>query len=449
MELGESQLKAITSLKYFLNSTMPAISLVGFAGTGKTTVVRYFLDFLDSIRKPYVLCAPTHKAKIVLENATEREGITIHKLLSLSPNVELFEMDLRDLKFLMGFVSLFPKDGVIICDEASMVNDELYTLILNNAKNFNTKVVFVGDDRQLQPVNAKMYSKVFDLEHSIQLDKIYRQDSESGLNKVLPILRNDTILKFEDISGTNGSIYVYDDVKDFLKEAIKSYKTAISNSDILHTKVLAYTNNRVNSLSDKIQEALFGKELPYNKFQFLTSNENFDFGDVKFWNSMDYIITENVDKVNVHIPMFMTLPGYKVQLYDSSSKKTHYVSILDSEISPEYLNSLTHLIESIRLDAIYAKQRKDKKAAGKLWGNYYNIINSFCSPIDMYYDGRLIKKKTFSSGYASTVHRSQGSSVNNVFIDMKNILICRDKEELRQLQYVGISRSNKNVHILQ
>ena len=41
-----------------------------------------------------------------------------------------------------------------------------------------------------------MYSKVFDIEHSIQLDKIYRQDSESGLNKVLPILRNDTILKF-------------------------------------------------------------------------------------------------------------------------------------------------------------------------------------------------------------------------------------------------------------
>ena len=37
MELGESQVKAITSLKYFLNSTMPAISLVGFAGTGKTT----------------------------------------------------------------------------------------------------------------------------------------------------------------------------------------------------------------------------------------------------------------------------------------------------------------------------------------------------------------------------------------------------------------------------
>lgn len=294
-----------------------------------------------------------------------------------------------------------------------------------------------------------MYSKVFDIEHSIQLDKIYRQDSESGLNKILPILRNDTILKFEDISGTNGSIYTYDGVKDFLKEAIKSYKIAMGNSDILHTKVLAYTNNRVNALSDKIQESLFGKELPYNKFQFLTSNENFDFGDVKFWNSMDYIITEDVSKSNIHIPMFMTLPGYKVQLYDSSSKNTHYVSILDSEISPEYLNSLTHLIESIRLDAIYAKQRKDKKASGKLWGNYYKIINSFCSPTDLYYDGRLIKKKTFSSGYASTVHRSQGSSINNVFIDMKNILMCRDKEELRQLQYVGISRSNKNVHILQ
>ena len=70
MILGEDQLNALTSLKYFLNSSNPAISLIGYAGTGKTTVIKYFLEFLDNIKKPYVLCAPTHKAKIVLENMT-------------------------------------------------------------------------------------------------------------------------------------------------------------------------------------------------------------------------------------------------------------------------------------------------------------------------------------------------------------------------------------------
>ena len=45
MILGEDQLNALTSLKYFLNSSNPAISLIGYAGTGKTTVIKYFLEF--------------------------------------------------------------------------------------------------------------------------------------------------------------------------------------------------------------------------------------------------------------------------------------------------------------------------------------------------------------------------------------------------------------------
>ena len=43
----------------------------------------------------------------------------------------------------------------------------------------------------------------------------------------------------------------------------------------------------------------------------------------------------------------------------------------------------------------------------------------------------------------------QGSSINNVFIDMKDIGICRDELELRQLQYVSVSRAKTNAHILQ
>lgn len=449
MILGEDQLNALTSLKYFLNSSNPAISLIGYAGTGKTTVIKYFLEFLDSIKKPYVLCAPTHKAKIVLENATDREGMTLHKLLSLSPNVEIFDLDLRDLKFLMGFVSLYPQNGVIICDEASMVNDDLYDLILKNAKTFNTKILFVGDNKQLKPVNAKMYSKVFDIENSIQLNTIYRQKELSGLNYVLPELRQNVIKTFDTIEGVEGSVYTYSDIKDFFSNIMTSYKEATRESNILHTKVLAYTNQRVNALSDKIRNTLFENDLPYNKFEFITSNENFEFGEGKFWNSMDYIITNDIQKKTINIPEFMSLPGYQLNLYDSSNKAIYDILILDKDISPQYFNTLSGLIEAIRKDAIIAKQRKDKKSSGKLWARYYSMINSFSSPIDLYYEGRLIKKKTFSSGYASTIHKSQGSSINNVFIDMKNVLICKDQEELRQLQYVGASRTVKDLHIYQ
>ena len=76
-------------------------------------------------------------------------------------------------------------------------------------------------------------------------------------------------------------------------------------------------------------------------------------------------------------------------------------------------------------------------------------MESFASPIDLIYDGRVIKKKTFDYGYAISSHRAQGSGYQNVMVDMKDISICRNPEERRQLQYVAISRTKKDLYILQ
>ena len=42
----------------------------------------------------------------------------------------------------------------------------------------------------------------------------------------------------------------------------------------------------------------------------------------------------------------------------------------------------------------------------------------------------------------------QGSSITNVYIDMKDIFRCKDEEELRQLQYVALSRTKNNIYLL-
>ena len=63
-------------------------------------------------------------------------------------------------------------------------------------------------------------------------------------------------------------------------------------------------------------------------------------------------------------------------------------------------------------------------------------------------DIESIKKKTFDYGYASSTHKLQGSSINTIFIDMANINKCRNKDELRQLQYVALSRTKTDAHIL-
>ena len=91
----------------------------------------------------------------------------------------------------------------------------------------------------------------------------------------------------------------------------------------------------------------------------------------------------------------------------------------------------------------------NKKLKGKIWGSYYKVFNSFTSPVDLYYDDRLIRKKSFTRGYATTVHKSQGSSYDKVFVDLVDILRCRDSMLLRQLEYVALSRTRSDAIVYQ
>lgn len=229
---------------------------------------------------------------------------------------------------------------------------------------------------------------------------------------------------------------------------IPNFKKAMKNQDVLETKILTYTNDRVNQYNNKVKEILFGNISEYDKFQFLTCYENLEFNGVNFYNSMDYIVIDDPIKTRIDIPEFTSLPGWKLNLYDPSLKISEEILILSKDITKDYLDSLAQLIESIRFDAIELKKYNSRSSRDK-WKLYYKLIGSFTSPFNLYFDNRLIRKKSFDHGFACTIHKSQGKSLNNVFIDMKDVMICRNFDELRQLQYVSVSRARNDVHIYQ
>lgn len=448
--LGAEQQIALNLLVDFIDSEKLAFSLSGYAGTGKTFLVKALIENLESNRISYELCVPTHKAKTVLERFTSRDAMTIHRLLALSPNIEILKLDLNYLKFLTrdNKLMMFPIDGIVVCDESSMVNDDLFDLLLEKAQQFRSKIVFIGDKAQLKPINAFTHSKVFKLKDNFTLTKIYRQKEESGLTTVLPTLRTQTIHRFEEAIGTEGSLFCTSNIRDFIVSSVPSFKKAIDNADILEAKFLAYTNSRVEAFNSKMEQVLFGDKSEYNKKGLLTAYSNTEFNKNKFWNSMDYPIINDPIKLDVHIPGFVKLPGYRLRLYDSSYDYNSEVVILSKDIDKDYYTSLAAYIEEIRVRAVNLK-KTFAMGASKAWQHYYGVIESFTTPVDLYYDNRLIRKKSFDRGYAVTVHKSQGSSINNVFIDMKSIAQCRDNQELRQLQYVAVSRATTNAYILQ
>ena len=450
-ELGEEQLQALSLIKDFIkNSNDTAFSLCGSAGTGKTTLEKEIIDYLNDEWLDYSLCAPTHKAALVMRQTTREDAITLHKLLSLSPNVEILDLDFRELQFRTSRVvnAIMPK-SIIICDEASMINDDLFELLIQKCNDKKAKIIFLSDSKQLNPVKSRRCSKVYDLPNQFELTHIYRQDKESALTDLLQALRDHKLGHLDSKIAEAGSLIVMSNMGEFLETAKIQFLKAIDERNILQTKIAAYTNTRVALFNQAIRKFLWKDNKPYHKGEFLTSYENADFEGTMFYNSMDYIIDNDPEESEFELPHFCCkVKGYLLDLYDSYDKYSKEVMILSSNNSQELFENLAGTLEAIRFRAIEAKQHSSFKAS-LYWKQYYELLHSFVTPQALLYDGRVVRKKSFDYGYASTSHKLQGSSYENIFVDLRNINTCSDEVVKRQLQYVALSRTRHDAYVLQ
>jgi ATP-dependent exoDNAse (exonuclease V) alpha subunit len=441
--LDRNQQVAYDSMISFLSDTQPVLLLQGQAGTGKTFIVNDFVQYLKQKNYPFILCAPTHKAKLVLETFTKSEAITLHSLLSLSPNVEIFNLDYRQLKFKTNGKINIPVGGIVIVDESSMITDDLYKLLTELCKELNTKILFVGDSAQIQGVSERHISKVFQCKNKITLTILHRQNSNNGLIPVFEKLRKHSLSAFSSISSDEGSLFVYRDIKEFMLKCTDFFKIAKNKEDISYVKLIAYTNARVQGFNDCIRRLLWRDNDEYHQYEFLTGYENFNYKkNSQFYNSLDYIIVEPPKYVSRSIPEYGKVPGYLLELYDTVYKGILEVFIIVKDFD-DY-DSLACQLEDVRFSALECKSKQRKNF---YWRRYFEMYNSFATPFDMMWDNRVIKKKTLDYGYSSTVHKIQGSSLDTIFIDMDNIMKCKNEEELRQMQYVALSRTRKDAYL--
>ena len=447
MNLSKDQSDALEYVKEFTKSNNKLLTISGAAGTGKTWLTKHILDYLSNSYINYYLCAPTHRACLVFQQFTDEEVMTLHKLLALSPLIDIFNLDLKDLQFKLTGKSFFPDNGILLIDEASMINDELYELLLEKIQFSNLKIIFIGDAAQLEPVNDYKISKVFNNNDTIYLTTIHRQQENNLLIPLLTTLRTESIDLYYPITSPEGNLYLYDNVKLFIKDIVPLFKKLLLNQNINEVKLLTYTNERVKGFNKVLRKIIFNDDkLQFHKFEILTCYDNFSNANGTFVNSMDYIILNEPVKREKQIHNFTALPGYDLILYDSVSKQTSTVFILSDEIDDLYLNYLAQTIETTRLAAITASNNTLRK---NKWKTYFKMMESFTTMKPLIFDDRIIKNKTFDYGYCSTTHKSQGLSLNTVCVDMNDLRRCTDKRILRQLQYVSLSRTKNNIYLLQ
>ncbi len=166
--------------------------LKGYAGTGKTTLIKSLTKALRKLNYRAMLLAPTGRAAKIIAQYTRRKAYTIHRQVYKqvqNPFSGSIQFKLR---------KNYQQHTIFIVDEASMISHEndsgeanlLTDLIQYVFAHPSNKLIFIGDTAQLPPVgqnlsfalNSEMLRLVYNLQvYEHQLTEVVRHHQQSGI----------------------------------------------------------------------------------------------------------------------------------------------------------------------------------------------------------------------------------------------------------------------------
>ncbi len=266
-KLTPDQETALSQLKNFTYSNDKFFRLTGYAGTGKSFLITYYIQWLLSEGINFVAACPTNKAAKSLRNLAETEGLDIEVKTVAQLNGQQPELDENTGKEL--FISQGDLDwsgyGVIIIDEFSMVNQDNFEDIVNEVNNsLLSKVVFVGDAAQLPPVGETepIVSTSHLIQQSATLTKVVRYDGE--LAQIAETIRSNN--KYSRIlypfKTTSDRTILCLPQGEWLEKAIALFESEAfqQNPDLI--RFLAWRNKTVESLNNFVRSKLWGYSAP-------------------------------------------------------------------------------------------------------------------------------------------------------------------------------------------
>lgn len=453
---NQEQQEAIDTIMDFLSDNENVVhSLVGAAGTGKTSTLKAL--FTRIVREmPHIdvqVAAPTHKAVQQVQRLTSKEATTLQAMLGLRPdmNIELFSK--RDLQFAKTGDEKMDHGGLLVVDEASMINDELYEAIYESAHRKRKKVLFVGDRLQLKPVKNKnnQESLVFrDPSRTSELLTVMRQDKESPLLETLDIMRDfiDSDINALPNPATKltaqgeGIEFIFEPT-GFLDRLKAEFQSPEFDRDKDGIKVLAYRNDTVAQYNETIR-GMLGYSGPPAVGEILMAYDNVSMGtsnDLKIVNSNTYEVFHVGTLTTRHING-VPINGRMVTVKDANNfgASSHSIFLMSPDENEEDMKA--RLAESIHMltTAIRASGNRRRWAT-----EFYPLMASFSTMEEMKHGPYFVKGKTVDFGYAHTVHKSQGSTYRKVFVDGHDIdSVDIPQNDKNRLKYVALSRPTSN-----
>lgn len=467
--LNDQQKSALYELEKFIEDGGTEITLSGYAGTGKSTIIGIFSKWLNNRigRGNIVYTAPTHRANVITKQNNPNANVyTLSALFGFTPDTDIAmeqgSLDLRELEFRAKNQMKYEPGQLIIIDEASMVQDGLYEYIQEIVAKHNGSVIYVGDSAQLRPVKSDHISKVFTSDGipQITLTKVERTGDNPILKEATKLRRGEGLSYQTDINDKGqGVLYTSDDaiIDKNLKQIVTSEEF---NADPLHFRVLTATNAAASTYNSKIRSLRYGKfAKPFVKGDIIMGYSNKlrkPDGSYRLINSGDYIV-QSVKDTNIK---FKTDKGdIEFKAFNLSIRPTGGTIMDDFQLTVIDKNEPdSKLFEVVEYKDRLWKMAKEAKQNGQI-SKYrdlvqmaYNVDNELNITKNLEDNqGRLKIRKAIDYGYAQTVWKSQGSTYSKVLIlsnEIDTFGYGKDVMQLRnELRYVAVSRAKNFVII--
>ncbi len=461
MELTKQQNEAFKKIKAFMESDASVFILRGYAGTGKTTMVKVVADYITQSRDMYLM-APTGRAARVLSQKTKRMATTIHKAIYEGTClVSKVTKDIAETEFKLFFpISESKQDGknVVIVDEASMlcsrkIKHELYKFGSDNLMEdlltfirpgFGGKVIFVGDPAQLPPVGesvsnalrAEYFQKQGLKVMEAELTEVLRQKNDSIILKNAMMIRD--LLKKDKRNSL-----VFEEKKDDVETIsancfLEKYLDYRKKSDKNDSVVICFSNKTASRYNRAIRADLYGKDVPVRENDVLMIiQNNYNLGRM---NGEFVPVLSVGERTQQSAPVYVQVGGVKqrkiitlnfVQVTVTNGLGNPCLCMLLEDL----LNSDKPELSIDETRALYInfcmrhpelKQGTQQFSLVLMQDAYYNAIRA-------------------KYGYAVTGHKCQGGEWGKVFVDYTG-RTGLDNDSLRWA-YTATTRAQKTLYV--
>lgn len=412
-------------LKYLENTDKVILS--GSAGVGKTfTANELVKSLLNRCRGTIICSAPTNKAVSVLQSKVNVGSNRVrfestHKALKMQRHIC---DETGAISFKPAYNERYPPLlGVdyIVVDEASMVNQEMLDYLDEHSLRQGCKILFILDGKQLPPVTDRK-------ERVIRVSIPVLSQGYPNV-ELLEIIRQGNGNPIIDLSMNLS--WVYGGQSNYIKDTKTGYlfsneydkvlnKLAESNGTDFY-KYLAYTNESVNAMNSIVRTKIYGdnpKRLQIGETMILDAPYGLELKtnqEVKIEGIQhcEENFVYHKDKESV-LHFYLTNVMWKDPITKFSKRDRIMVLKEDSDIE-------------------FAKIRKYLRDLAKKgqysWKDFYTFVEQFAQ---------------LKYNHALSIHKSQGSTYQNVIINVKDCKRCFG-EERRHLLYTAITRASNLV----